>query len=165
MPPREAPLHRIHVVSVSPLAATDSNLEVVSECAFEAAAEDECARELDEGVVELGSSLPAGAEAPLVVQPGVGAFDPPALTRERVTRAALPGAAFLGDPRLDAAFAQRSTDVFGVVAAVGEQPVGPAAAAAPQRRDRVDHRERMAAVVVVRGADPGGQRRAAAVAG
>jgi hypothetical protein len=55
--------------------------------------------------------------------------------------------------------------VFGVVAAVGEQPVGPAAAAAPQRRDRVDHRECVAAVVVVRGADPGGQRRAAAVAG
>ncbi len=138
---------------------------MVSECTFEAAAEDERGRELDEGVVELGSSFPAGGEAAMVVQPGVGALDRPALSAERVACAALAGSAFLGDPRLDRAVAQRRPDVFGVVAAVGEQPVRALPTAAPQRRDRVDQRDRMPAIVVVRGAEPGSERDAAAVAG
>ena len=138
---------------------------MVSECTFEAAAEDERGRELDEGVVELGSSFPAGREAALVVQPSVGALDRPALGAERVAGAAFAGSAFLGDPRLDAALAERAADVFGVVAAVGEQPVRALPAAAAERRDRIDDGDRVAAVVVVRGADPGGQRGAAAVAG
>src|SRR5258708_2963627 len=97
------------------------NQEVVSECTFEAAAEDEGGRELDEGVVELGSAFPAGRESALVVEPGVGAFDRPALAAQRVACTALPGPALLGDPRLDLALSQRDADVVGVIAAVGQE--------------------------------------------
>lgn len=120
---------------------------------------------MDEGVVELGSSFPADVESAVVVEPGVAAFDRPASARERVADAALTGPSFLGDARFDLAFAERAADVFGVVAAVGEQPVGPLAAAAAQQRDRVDERDRLHAVVLVRGADARGKRRAAAVGG
>ena len=84
---------------------------------------------------------------------------------ERVACPTLAGMASLGDSRFDRPFAQRGADVFGVVAAVGEQPVGSFAAAAPQRRDRVDDRDRVAAIVVVGRAQQDGERGAAAVAG
>lgn len=96
------------------------NLEVVSECSVESAAEDDGGCELGEGEVELGSSFPAGGDAAVVVEPGVGAFDRPALGCLRVADTALAGPAFLDDPRIDAALAERGADVFGVVAAVGE---------------------------------------------
>jgi hypothetical protein len=128
---------------------------VVSECVVEASAEDEGCRELDEGVVELGSDFPTGREAALVVEPSVRAFDRPALAGEWVSGASLPGPAFVGDPRLDLAFPQRLADVFGVVAAVGQEPVGTTTAAAPQRGDLVNESDRLATVVLVRGADQG----------
>ena len=111
---------------------------------------------MDEGVVELGPDFPTGREAAVVMEPGVRAFDRPAFAGEWVFRASLAGPAFVGDSRLDLAFQERLTDVFGVVAAVGEEPVGAPAAAAPQRRDLVDDSDRLATVVLVRGADAGG---------
>jgi len=45
------------------------NLEVVSKCSVESAAEDDGGCELGEGEVELGSSFPAGGDAAVVVEP------------------------------------------------------------------------------------------------
>jgi hypothetical protein len=119
---------------------------------------------LGEGEVELGSSFPAGRDAPVCVQPGVGAFDRPALGCLRVAGAAFTWPSFLDDARFDAALADRSAEVFGVVAAVGEERVGAIAAPVAQRRDRVDDRERVAAVVVVGRAQKDRERRAVSVA-
>lgn len=140
------------------------NQEVVSECSVESAAEDEGEGELGEGEVELGSSFPAGADAAVVVQPGVRAFDRPAFGCLRVAGTPFTTRSFLDDPRFDPAFPQRGTDVLGVVAAVGEQPLGTFAPAAPQPGDRIDHGERVAAVVVVGGTQQDRERGAAAVA-
>jgi len=141
------------------------NQEVLSKCAFESAAEDDRAGEFGEGEVELGTAFPADRDAAVVVEPGVGAFDRPALGCLRVASASLTAWSFLDDARIDPALAQRDTDVFGVVAAVGEQLVGPLAPPAPQARDRVDDRDRVAAVVVVGRAQDNGERGAVAVAG
>ena len=138
--------------------------EMLSECACESAGEDEGAGELGEGEVELGSAFPAGGDAAVVVEPGVGAFDCPAFGCLRVASAACAARSFLDDPRFDPAFAERGADVFGVVAAVGEELVGAIAAPVAQRRDRVDDRERVAAVVVVGRAQKDRERRAVSVA-
>jgi hypothetical protein len=138
---------------------------VLSKCVFESAAEDEGGRELDEGVVELGSSFPAGGEAAVVVEPGVAGFDRPAFVGVRVAGAALAGWSFLGDVWFDPARAERGADVVGVVAAVGVEPVRARPAAAAQGRDRVDERDRLCPVVFVRGPDAGGERCAASVGG
>jgi hypothetical protein len=99
------------------------------------------------------------------VQPGVGALDHPALRSLRVAGAPLAAWAFLDDPWFDPALPERGADVFGVVAAIGEQLVWSVAAAAPQRRDQIDDRDRMAAVMIVRRTQDNGQRGAVAVAG
>jgi hypothetical protein len=54
--------------------------------------------------------------------------------------------------------------VFGVVATIGQKPLGTVAATPPQRRDLVDNCDRVAAVVVVRGTQNNRERDAAAVA-
>jgi hypothetical protein len=141
------------------------NQELLSKCAFEAAAEDDGACELCEGEVELGSALPAGRDAPVCVEPGVGAFDRPALGCLRVACASAAARSLLDYAWIDAALAQRGADVFGVVAAVGEQLVGSFTAAATQRRDRIDDRDRVSAVVVVCRAQDDSERGAVAVAG
>jgi hypothetical protein len=128
------------------------NLEVVSECVVESAAEDECCGELGEGEVELGSSFPASAEAAVVVEPGVGAFDRPALTRVFVADASASAFPFARDVRADAAFLERVAEPVGVVAAVGEEPARPVLAAAStdtQPWYRVDRGERVHAIVPV----------------
>ena len=107
---------------------------------------------MGEGEVELGSSFPAGGEAAVVVEPGVGAFDRPTLVCLLVAGAAASRFPFVRDVRGDAAFAQGLAEPVGVVAAVGEQPAGPvlaAVAADAQRRQRVDGGERVYAVVPV----------------
>ena len=142
-----------------------SNLELLSKCAFESSAEDDGECELSEGEVELGSSFPAGRDPAVVVEPSVGAFDHPALGCLRVASAAAAARSFLDDPRFDAALAKRDTNVFGVVAAIGEQLVGSFAAAASKRRDRIDDRDRVSAVMVVCGAQDDGERSAVTVAG
>jgi len=138
---------------------------LLSKCVFESAAEDEGAGELGEGEVELGAAFVAGCDAAVFVEPGVGAFDRPAVGDLGVADAALAGPVAFGDVWLDAAFTKRGAEVFGVVAAVGQQLIGSIAAAAAQRRDRIDDRERVAAVVVVGGAQDNSQRGAVAVAG
>ncbi len=138
---------------------------MVSICALESAAKDERDRELGEGEVELGSSLPADADAAVVMKPGVGAFDRPAFGCLGVAGAAFAGPSFLDDARFDAALAERDAEVFGVVAAVGEELVGSIVVVFAQRRDRVDDRERVAAVVVVGRAQKDRERRAVSVAG
>src|SRR5207249_1911921 len=93
------------------------NLEVVSECVVESAAEHECGGELGEGEVELGSSFPARGEAALVVEPGVGPFDRPAVACLCVADASLAGLSFARDVRGDAALAEPVADRVGVEAA------------------------------------------------
>ena len=125
---------------------------MVSECVVESAAEDEGGCELGEGEVELGSSLPAGGQSSLVVQPGVSAFDRPALTCVLVADASGSGFAFARDARADAACLERVAEPVGVVAAVGKQPARPvlaAAAADTQPRYRIDGVKREHAVVPV----------------
>ena len=82
-----------------------SNLELLSKCAFEAAAEDDGAGELCEGEVELGSAFPAGRDAAVCVEPGVGAFDRPALGCLRVACASRAARSFLDYAWIDAALA------------------------------------------------------------
>jgi hypothetical protein len=119
---------------------------------LEAADDDEGAGELDEGEVELGSSFPAGADSAVVVEPGVRAFDWPAFACLGVAGAPLAGSAAADDPRVDPALGERVAEVLGVVAAVGQQRVWSAAPARAPGRDRVDEREQVAALVLVRGA-------------
>ena len=131
----------------------------------ESAAEDEGCCELDEGEVELGAAFPAGVEAAVVVEPGVGAFDRPAVAGVGVASAALAAGLSFRDQWLDAAVAEGLAESVGVVAAVGEEPVGVFLAAAAQRRDRVDEREGVALVVLVGGFDQDGEREPATVDG
>src|SRR5262249_36380279 len=84
----------------------EPNLEVLSKCEVESAAEDEGGCEVGEGEEEFGSSFPAGVEAAVVVQPGVGAFDRPALVGLWVAGAALAGSAFLDDLGCDSALVE-----------------------------------------------------------
>lgn len=119
-----------------------------------------------EGEVELGSSLPASAEATLVVEPGVGAFDRPAVACMTVADAAGAGLPFARDMWGDAALLQCLAEPVGVVAAVGEQPGRPvlaAAATGAQPRHRVHGRERVHAVVPVSRPQQERERDAAAV--
>jgi hypothetical protein len=109
------------------------NLVVVSECVVESAAEDERDGELGEGEVELGSSFPAGGEAAVVVEPGVGSFDWPAVACLFVADASGAGFPLAWDAWADAAFAQLIADPVGVVAAVGQQSVRPVLAVAATR--------------------------------
>ena len=125
---------------------------MVSECVVESSADDECGGELGEGEVELGSSFPASGEAAVVVEPGVGAFDRPALACVLVANASASAFLFVRDARADAALGEGLAEPVGVVAAVGEQPARPVLAAAatdPQPWYRVDRGERMHAVVAV----------------
>jgi hypothetical protein len=138
---------------------------VVSECVFEASADDEGGGEVDEGEVELGSAFPAGGEAAVVVEPGVGAFDRPAVAAVGVAAAALAAAAAFRDVWFDAARLELVAEVVGVVAAVGVEPVGVFFVAAAQRRDRVDDGEQVSLLVLVRRGDTGGEREPVAVYG
>jgi hypothetical protein len=143
------------------------NLEVVSECVVESAAEDERGCELSEGEVELGSSFPAGVQASLVVQPGVRSFDRPAVPRLCVADPSGSGLSFARDQRSDAALSERVAEPVSVVAAVGEEaarPVLVSAASDAQARYRVDRGERVHAVVPVSGRDKQRQGDATAVA-
>ena len=107
---------------------------------------------MGEGEVELGSSFPASGEAAVVVKPGVGAFDRPALACMLVADASASRLPFVRDARTDAAFSKRHAEPVGVVATVGEEPARPVLAAAatdPQPWYRVDRGERMHPVVPV----------------
>jgi hypothetical protein len=83
------------------------------EC-FEA---DQAAGDRDEGFVDVGASFVAEAEPAVLVEPGEGALDDPALTAE----AGAVSGALMGDHRCDLAGPQPRFGGVGVVAAVAEQ--------------------------------------------
>jgi hypothetical protein len=78
---------------------------------------DEAAGKGEEGFVDVGSAFVADAEASILVQPGEGALDHPALAADSGSVWCV---AF-GDERLDAAGAELVAVGSGVVAAVGEE--------------------------------------------
>jgi hypothetical protein len=142
----------------------------------ESAAEDHRAGELQQGGVQLGSSFPAGRDASPVVQPGVGAFDRPAVAAVRVGRfrlaftaapdfagaggCGLAGAAASADPWLDLAGAYSLALPVGVVAAVGPQLVWPPLVAF---EELVEQRQQVPLLVLVAGRQADRQGRAAPV--
>lgn len=101
---------------------------------------DEAAGDRDECFVDVCSAFVAEAQAAVLVEPGEGAFDDPAL-------AADPGAvwgALVCDHWCDPLLSQSGLGGVGVVAAVAEQRAGPPARPAgfaAQRRDRLDEGE------------------------
>lgn len=66
--------------------------------------------------MDVGSSFVAEPEAAVLVEPGQGAFDDPAMAAEA---GAVPGA-LVGDDRADPVLVQPRLDRLGVVAAVAE---------------------------------------------
>jgi hypothetical protein len=130
--------------------------------------EDDDDRDLEEGEVVVGFAVVAGGDAAHRFQPGVGAFDRPAVACLRVGGACsssasapdgagrcagrdrLAGAAGLADPWFDAAFAERLFELARGVAAVGPQFVGLDLA----RGERVEEREQMLPLVFVAGGEP-----------
>ncbi|KJK41027.1 hypothetical protein UK15_04370 [Streptomyces variegatus] len=82
---------------------------------------DQADGEAEEGFVDVVASLPADAQAAEAVQPGDGAFDDPA---EDAQAGAMRLSSF-GDRGPDAALPQESPVSVVVVAAVGEEYVGP----------------------------------------
>ena len=112
--------------------------------------------------MDVGAAVVADEEASAPVEPGEGAFDDPAVFAEA---GAVVGLA-AGDLGLDAAFAKLLAVAFGVVGAVGEQPLGPAARVADTAahpRHPVDKRQQLGDVVAVAAGQRPRQRNAATV--
>ena len=89
---------------------------------MECAEADEAAGDGDEGFVDVGASFVADAESSVLVEPGDGALDDPALAAEAGAARGAPGR----DERGDAALEQLCVGGFVFVAAVAEQGFGPA---------------------------------------
>ena len=107
--------------------------------------------------MDVGVAFVADAEAPVLVEPGEGALDDPALPAES---GSVLGSTF-GDARSDPAGAERLAVSLRVVAAVGEERVRPTAwssAYATQRRDRLDEREQLRDVWAVGAGEQAGER-------
>ncbi|AIO65629.1 hypothetical protein DM82_358 [Burkholderia oklahomensis] len=112
--------------------------------------------------MNVGTALETNAETTEVMQPGMRAFDDPAIF---VQAAAMFGTA-LGDHRLDAAIAQRSSMSLGVVTAIGVDHARSAqwvAAQSANRRNRVDQRQQLRDIVDVRPGQDRGERGAVGV--
>ena len=134
---------------------------------------------MEEGEVVVGFAVAAGGDAAFGFQPGVGTFDGPALTGERVwgfrlALAAAPdlaprragwewvaGAAAFADPGFDLAGAQGVFELCGVVAAVGPELAG----LDPATGECVQEREQVAAFVFVPGGQPDFERLPVAIDG
>jgi len=134
---------------------------------------------LEEGEVVVGLAVAADGNAAAGFQPGVGAFDRPAVAGQRVGRfdlaaAAAPDhahgrvladritwAARFADPRRDRTVAQRLVDRGGGVAAVSPQ--------LPRsdltREQLVDERQQVSLLVLVASRKPDGERRSVGVYG
>jgi len=109
---------------------------------------DEAGREAEERLVYVIASLPADAQAPEAVQPGDGALDHP--TEDAQARAVLDTS--FGDDRSNVALPQQATVLVVVVAAVGEECVGPASGPADDTghgRNLVDQGQQLRDVVAV----------------
>src|SRR5207247_2190567 len=132
-----------------------------------------------EGEVVVGFAVAAGCDPAFGFQPGVGAFDWPAVTGVRVARldrAFLPApdlacglaggdrfvwAAALADPWLDPALAQGLLERPRVVAAVGPD----LARSEPAFDQRVDQRQQLLTLVFVACRQPDRKRRPTSVYG
>ena len=138
----------------------------------------QCASEdLDEGDGEVGGvdvavGFGADGESSEAAQPGVGAFDDPAVAGERVAGAGdasasaaalslclaggerVAGSASFADLGGDPAGAEFVAERFAAVAAVGPDLAGPVAGSG----ERVDQRQQVGALVFVAGAEPDLQR-------
>ena len=126
---------------------------------------------MDDGEPMLGSSFPAGRDAPPVAQPAVGAFDGPAFASERVAwsgpatvgpthgrcagRGWLSPPATLADHRLDPALAQLAAQLGAVVAAVCPKLSRHEATS----EQLINKRQQVQPLVLVAGADPDRKRR------
>jgi hypothetical protein len=149
-------------------------LEVNSQCAGED--DGECEGEV--GEVDLAVGFGAGVESFEAAEPGVGAFDDPAVAGVRVACADVvfaaasfrlsgllvvggwvAGAAALADLRDDRPFEECLAQRVAAVAAVGPDRERPVAG----RPDRVDQGEQVGAFVFVAGAEPDLERPAVRV--
>ena len=112
--------------------------------------------------MNVGATLETNPEATEVMQPGMCAFDDPAIFAQA---AAMFGTA-LGDHRLDTAIAQCSSMSLGVVTAIGvdnARSLQRVAAQSANRRNRVDQRQQLRDVVDVRAGQDRGKRGAVSV--
>lgn len=112
--------------------------------------------------MNVSTALETNAETTEVMQPGMRAFNDPAIFAKA---AAVFGAA-LGDHRLDTAIAQRFSMSLGVVSAIGvdhTRSVQRVAAQSANRRDRIDQWQQLRDVVDVRSGQDRGKRRAVGV--
>jgi hypothetical protein len=102
--------------------------------------------------VDVGAAFVADAQTAVLVQPGDGALDDPALLTE--PRPVLGIAA--GDAGADSAGAELAAVVARVVGAVTENALGPSArstALTTHGRDRIEQREKLGDVVPVAAAE------------
>ena len=112
--------------------------------------------------MDLGAAVVADKESLELVQPGEGAFDDPAVAAEA---GAVSGVA-ASDLGFDPALAQQAPVFVVVVAAVGGDPVGPAARPADLAADGrhpLDERDQLGDVVAVAAAERPGERESARV--
>jgi len=112
--------------------------------------------------MDLRLALPTCAQAPELMQPADGSLNHPA----ELAQAAAVGGIAACDDRLDLPTAQLLAMRIGIVAAVGQQVLGPTLGRADppgHRWHRVDHRDQLLAVVLVGLGDLGDQRRAVEV--
>jgi hypothetical protein len=132
---------------------------------------------VEEGEVVLGLAVAAGRDSSSCFEPGVRAFDGPAVSSKRigcfcVALASAPdlaarfgdrvaGAASFADLRLDPAFAERLAERLGVVAAVGPE----LARLDPLGEQAVDQRQQVPLFVFVCGREPDRERRSLGIDG
>lgn len=118
---------------------------------------DQAAGQFQKGFVHVGPAFPAGSQAPEAMQPGKSPLDHPPIGTQP---GAVPGAP-AGDRRDDAAGADLVAVDVVVVAAVGEEGVGLAAAVADSAADRwdcVEQGHQLGDVVAVAAGQQDGER-------
>lgn len=118
---------------------------------------DEAAADREERFVDVTAAVVADEQSFELVEPREGALNNPAVASE-------PGAVFgvaAGDLRCDPTLAQQAPVLVVVVAAVGAQPVGPAAWPsdfAAHRRYAIDQRDQLGDVMAVASGERPGER-------
>jgi hypothetical protein len=137
-----------------------SCLRLLTQRVFESPPTNQAAGESKERFVDLVAAVGADEQAAAVVQPGEAALDDPALAAE--PRAVLGFAA--GDRGLDPSAPEQPPVLVVVVAAVGDEALGPSPRSADpptHRRHQVEQREQLRDIVAVAARERPGQREAA----